>query len=192
MAGGKNLNVNDYMYFIKTDNGTLATKDENILVNQNSNGDNIFTAGVAFEGTGEVSVEDNGNVKYTIKDIKATDQTESVGEGASIAAAFLVTGGDLVVEGLNAMEQDQLFGTKTFAIVEGHKSTYDVADDLKINGWNGLYGVGNIKQLEDGNWSYAAFFENGIANYRTYNSFLGETFRGDGNVVFILNNIKIV
>lgn len=184
LAGGKNLNVNDYMYFIKTDNGTLATKDENILVNQNSNGDNIFTAGVAFEGTGEVSVEDNGNVKYTIKDIKATDQTESVGEGASIAAAFLVTGGDLVVEGLNAMEQDQLFGTKTFAIVEGHKSTYDVADDLKINGWNGLYGVGNIKQLEDGNWSYAAFFENGIANYRTYNSFLGETFRGDGNVVY--------
>lgn len=184
LAGGKNLNVNDYMYFIKTDNGTLATKDENILVNQNSNGDNIFTAGVAFEGTGEVSVEDNGNVKYTIKDIKATEQTESVGEGASIAAAFLVTGGDLVVEGLNAMEQDQLFGTKTFAIVEGHKSTYDVADDLKINGWNGLYGVGNIKQLEDANWSYAAFFENGIANYRTYNSFLGETFRGDGTVVY--------
>lgn len=184
LAGGTKLNVNDYMYFIKTDNGTLGTKDKNILVNQNSNGDNIFTAGVAFEGTGEVSVEDNGNVKYTIKDVKATDQTESVGKGASIAAAFLVTGGDLVVEGLNAMEQDQLFGTKTFAIVEGHKSTYDVADDLKINGCNGLYGVGNIKQLEDGNWSYAAFFENGIANYRTYNSFLGETFRGDGTVVY--------
>lgn len=184
LAGGKNLNVNDYMYFVKTDNGTLGTKDENILVNQNSNGDNIFTAGVAFEGTGEVSVENNGNVKYTIKDVKTTDQTESVSEGASIAAAFLVTGGDLVVEGLNAMEQDQLFGTKTFAIVEGHKSTYDVADDLKVNGWNGLYGVGNIKQLEDGNWSYAAFFENGIANYRTYNSFLGETFRGDGTVVY--------
>lgn len=184
LAGGTTLNVNDYMYFVKTDNGDLGTKAENILVNQNSNGDNIFTAGVAFEGTGEVEVEENGNVKYTIKDVKTTDQTDSVGKGGSIAAAFLVTGGDLVVEGLNAMEQDQLFGTKTFAIVEGHDSTFDVADDVKVNGWNGLYGVGNIKELEDGNLSYAAFFENGIANYRTYNSFLGETFRGDGTVVY--------
>lgn len=184
LAGGTTLNVNDYMYFVKTDNGNLGTKAENILVNQNGNGDNIFTAGVAFEGTGEVEVEENGNVKYTIKDVKTTDQTDSVGEGSSIAAAFLVTGGDLVVEGLNAMEQDQLFGTKTFAIVEGHDSTFDVADDVKVNGWNGLYGVGNIKELDDGNLSYAAFFENGIANYRTYNSFLGETFRGDGTIVY--------
>lgn len=184
LSGGTKLNVNDYMYFVKTDNGDLGTKVENILVNQNSNGDNIFTAGVAFEGTGEVEVEENGNVKYTIKDVKTTDQTDSVGKGSSIAAAFLVTGGDLVVEGLNAMEQDQLFGTKTFAIVEGHDSTFDVADDVKVNGWNGLYGVGNIKELDDGNLSYAAFFENGIANYRTYNSFLGETFRGDGTIVY--------
>ena len=174
LSGGTKLNVNDYMYFVKTDNGDLGTKVENILVNQ----------GVAFEGTGEVEVEENGNVKYTIKDVKTTDQTDSVGKGSSIAAAFLVTGGDLVVEGLNAMEQDQLFGTKTFAIVEGHDSTFDVADDVKVNGWNGLYGVGNIKELDDGNLSYAAFFENGIANYRTYNSFLGETFRGDGTIVY--------
>ena len=184
LSGGTKLNVNDYMYFVKTTNGDLETQKENILVNQNSNGDNIFTAGVAFEGTGEVEVEENGNVKYTIKDVKTTDQTDSVGKGSSIAAAFLVTGGDLVVEGLNAMEQDQLFGTKTFAIVEGHDSTFDVADDVKVNGWNGLYGVGNIKELDDGNLSYAAFFENGIANYRTYNSFLGETFRGDGTIVY--------
>ena len=151
LAGGTILNVNDYMYFVKTDNGDLGTKAENI---------------------------------YTIKDVKTTDQTDSVGKGSSIAAAFLVTGGDLVVEGLNAMEQDQLFGTKTFAIVEGHDSTFDVADDVKVNGWNGLYGVGNIKELDDGNLSYAAFFENGIANYRTYNSFLGEKFRGDGTIVY--------
>lgn len=184
LSGGTKLNVNDYMYFVKTTNGDLETQKENILVNTNNNGDNIFTAGVAFEGTGEVEVEENGNVKYTIKDVKPTDQTDSVGKGGSIAAAFLVTGGDLVVEGLNAMEQDQLFGTKTFAIVEGHDSTFDVADDVKVNGWNGLYGVGNIKELDDGNLSYAAFFENGIANYRTYNSFLGETFRGDGTIVY--------
>lgn len=184
LAGGTSLKNNDYMYFIKSANGELGTEADKVLVNQDGESDNIFTAGVAFEGTGKVEVEKDGSVKYTITSVKNTDQTNIVPVNSSLAAAFIVTGNDLVVDGLNAMEQDQLFGVKTFAIVEGHDSSYDVADDLKVNGWNGLYGVGDIKEYKDGNLSYAAFFENGTANYRTFNSFMGESIRGDGSLVY--------
>lgn len=184
LAGGTSLKNNDYMYFIKSANGALGTEADKVLVDRNGDSDNIFTAGVAFEGTGKVEVEEDGSVKYTITSVKNTDQTDIVPVNSSLAAVFIVTGHDLVVDGLNAMEQDQLFGVKTFAIVEGHDSSYDVADDLKVNGWNGLYGVGNIREYKDGDLSYAAFFENGTANYRTFSSFMGESIRGDGSLVY--------
>ena len=184
LSGGTSLKKNDYMYFIKSANGSIGTDENNILVNQDGESDNIFTAGVALEGTGKVEVEADGSVKYTITDVNNTDQIDIVPVNSSLAAAFVISGSDLVVDGLNAMEQDQLFGVKTFAIVEGHDSSYDVADDLKVNGWNGLYGVGNIKEYKDGNLSYAAFFENGTANYRTFNSFMDEVIRGDGSIVY--------
>lgn len=184
LSGGTELKKNDYMYFIKSANGSIGTNENNILVNQDGESDNIFTAGVALEGTGKVEVEADGSVKYTITDVNNTDQIDIVPVNSSLAAAFVINGNDLVVDGLNAMEQDQLFGVKTFAIVEGHDSSYDVADDLKVNGWNGLYGVGNIKEYKDGNLSYAAFFENGTANYRTFNSFMDEVIRGDGSIVY--------
>lgn len=131
-----------------------------------------------------MEVEANGDVKYTITEVGTTDQAKATTDYNSVAAAFLIYGSDLVVDGLNAMEQDQLFGVKTFAIVEGVDKTFEVADDLKVNGWNGLYGVGNIKKTDDGVLSYAVFFENGTANYRVYNSFMDEAFRGNGSIVY--------
>lgn len=184
LAGGSSLKSNDYMYFIKSNNGSLETNKDNILVNKNGDNDNIFTAGVAFKGTGKVEVEDDGSIKYTITDVQNNEQTNIVPVNHSLAAAFIISGNDLVVDGLNAMEQDQLFGVKTFAIVEGNDSSYDVAEDIKVNGWNSLFGIGNINEYENGNFSYAAFYENGIANYRTFNRFMNEIIRGDGSIIY--------
>lgn len=184
LAGGASLKKNDYMYFIKSANGSIETSQNNILVNHEENYDNIFTAGVALQGTGKVEVEDDGSVKYIITDVQNNEQTNIVPINHSLAAAFIISGNDLIVDGLNAMEQDQLFGVKTFAIVEGNDSTYDVAEDIKVNGWNGLYGIGDINELKDGNFSYAVFYENGIANYRTFNRFMDEIIRGDGRVIY--------
>lgn len=184
LAGGSSLKANDYMYFIKSANGSIETNQNNILVNHEENYDNIFTAGVALQGTGKVEVEEDGSVKYTITSVQNNEQTNIVPINQSLAAAFIISGNDLVVDGLNAMEQDQLFGVKTFAIVEGNDSSYDVAEDIKVNGWNGLYGIGDINELEDGNFSYAVFYENGIANYRTFNRFMDEIIRGDGRVIY--------
>ncbi len=178
---GTKLQVGDYMYFINHDNDVnLGTDSNNVKCDDN----NIFTSGVAVEGKGAVEVEADGDVKYTITEVGTTDQAKATTDYNSVAAAFLIYGSDLVVDGLNAMEQDQLFGVKTFAIVEGVDKTFEVADDLKVNGWNGLYGVGNIKKTDDGVLSYAAFFENGTANYRVYNSFMDEAFRGNGSIVY--------
>ena len=73
-------------------------------------------------------------------------------------------------------------GTDTFGAVSGTYSKYAVNDDLKVNGWNMLAGVNQTKEMGAGWLTYGAFYENGTANYRTYNQFEGETFRGDGSL----------
>lgn len=44
LAGGTSLKNNDYMYFIKSANGELGTEADKVLVNQDGESDNIFTA----------------------------------------------------------------------------------------------------------------------------------------------------
>ena len=57
--------------------------------------------------------------------------------------------------------------------------------DIKINGWSAIAGVGNVAQFNNGNeFSWGVFYENGSGNYRTYNSFNDEFFRGDGSLVY--------
>ena len=53
--------------------------------------------------------------------------------------------------------------------------------DIKINGWSVIAGVGNADEFADGDkFSWGVFYENGSGNYRTYNEFNNEFFRGDG------------
>ena len=96
--------------------------------------------------------------------MRTTDQADNVAAMNTASQAFLLQANDLIVDGLNAIERDQLFGTKLFAIGEGTYSKYDVADDLKINGWNGLVGTGDVSRKQDGDLSWAVFFEFGDAN----------------------------
>lgn len=160
LAGGTQLHAGDYMYFIRTaEEHDFGTDPEKVV-----SGDSVFTAGVAFEGTGEVQVDPNGSVKYVITDVRTTDQADNVAAMNTASQAFLLQANDLIVDGLNAIERDQLFGTKLFAIGEGTYSKYDVADDLKINGWNGLVGTGDVSRKQDGDLSWAVFFEFGDAN----------------------------
>lgn len=73
---------------------------------------------------------------------------------------------------------------KTFAAVYGNRSTYDVNSDLKINGWSEIIGIGEKKRFKDSDFAYGVFYENGSGNYRTYNEFNNEFFRGDGDLVY--------
>lgn len=175
LAGGAKPAVNQSMYIIQGDD--LEIDKNKVTVSEE------FSAGVALVGTGEAKVVDDG-LKYTINSLMLNSQTHLVAQNYAVAAAFVNQGTDLISDSLDTLSRDDKYGVKTFAAVHGNHSKYDVNSDLKINGWSGIVGVGNEKDIGNGDFSWGAFFENGSGTYRTYNSFNGDFFRGDGNVVY--------
>ena len=175
IAGGSNINVGESMTLIKN-NGTL---------NSIGNVTDTFTAGVALEGTGTTSVDNKGNVSFTVNNLKASSQAVSAAQTRAASATFVNQGTDLISDSLDTISRDDNYGIKTFAAVHGNRSKYDVADDIKINGWSTIVGVGNADKFDNGSeLSWGVFYENGSGNYRTYNSFNNEFFRGDGSMVY--------
>ena len=172
IAGGSNINVGESMTLI---NGNIS-----------SIGDvtDTFTAGVAREGLGSTNV--NGNVvTFNIDSIKLSSQAVGAAQTRAASAAFVNQGTDLISDSLDTISRDDNYGVKTFAAVHGNRSKYDVADDIKINGWSTIVGVGNADKFDNGSeLSWGVFYENGSGNYRTYNSFNNEFFRGDGSMVY--------
>ena len=183
-AGGAELNTGESMTIIS--NNDLG-KDLGIgtgtgKVDALSN----FTAGVAIEGTGTTEVASDGNsVKYTLTEVKQNSQIDLVAENRAVAAAFVNQGTDLISDSLDTISRDSNYGVKTFAAVHGNRSKYDVNSDIKINGWSTIVGVGNADKFDNGSeFSWGVFYENGSGNYRTYNEFNNEFFRGDGSLVY--------
>ncbi len=175
-SGGTQLNTGDSMTFVKgTDLGIDATK---VTIAPE------FTAGVATVGTGDVEVDEN-SVKYTLTEVKQNGQIDLIAENRAVAAAFVNQGTDLISDSLDTISRDDNYGVKTFAAVHGNRSKYDVDSDIKINGWSTIVGVGNADKFNNGSeFSWGVFYENGSGNYRTYNEFNNEFFRGDGSLVY--------
>ena len=183
-AGGAELNAGESMTIISNNN---SGKDLGIgtgkgKVDALSN----FTAGVTIAGTGTTEVASDGNsVKYTLTEVKHLDQINLVAENRAVAAAFVNQGTDLISDSLNTISRDSNYGVKTFAAVHGNRSKYDVNSDIKINGWSTIVGVGNADKFDNGSeFSWGVFYENGSGNYRTFNEFNNEFFRGDGSLVY--------
>lgn len=175
--GGERLEAGERMTFISGDN--LQIDKDKVSANDK------FTAGVAVEGTGQAQVAADGNsVTYTLTSVKYLDQVDLVAENRAVAAAFVNQGTDLISDSMDTLSRDGKYGIKTFAAVHGNRSKYDVNSDIKINGWSSIVGVGNEKALENGDFSWGVFYENGSGNYRTYNEFNNEFFRGDGSLVY--------
>ena len=179
LAGGSKIAAGDTMTLIKSTNNVNLGIDKNkITVN------NKFFAGVATEGTGTATVNDDG-VDFTIDTLKANRQIDLVAENRAVAAAFVNQGTDLISDSLDTISRDNNYGVKTFAAVHGNRSKYDVNSDIKINGWSTIVGVGNADKFDNGSeFSWGVFYENGSGNYRTFNEFNNEFFRGDGSLVY--------
>lgn len=175
LAGGAELNIGDYMYFIKN-SGELSFETDPSKITSTPG---IFTAGVAFEGTGVVMVDEDGSVKYEITSIGPSDQSNNIAQMNAASQALLIQANDLVVDGLNALEREQNYGLKWFAVGEGAYSKYEVGNELRINGWNGMVGAGDVFEQKNGDLSVAAFFEFGDANSRFNYDFGGKTHRTD-------------
>ena len=179
-AGGAELKAGDSMTFVNGENLGIGKGNGKVTV-----GDE-FTAGVATVGSGAVEVADGGNsVKYTLTEVKQNRQVNLVAENRAVAAAFVNQGTDLISDSLDTISRDSNYGVKTFAAVHGNRSKYDVNSDIKINGWSVIAGVGNADKFDNGSeFSWGVFYENGSGNYRTYNEFNNEFFRGDGSLVY--------
>ena len=177
IAGGSNIAEGDTMTLI--DGNNLGIDAKKITINPN------FYAGVATEGTGSAAVNDDGSVSFTVDSLKTNSQIDLVAENRAVAAAFVNQGTDLISDSLDTLSHDGSYGVKTFAAVHGNRSKYDVNSDLKINGWSTIVGVGNAAEFADGDeFSWGVFYENGSGNYRTFNEFNNEFFRGDGSLVY--------
>ena len=179
IAGGSNINVGESMTLIESEKGNdLGLTDDNVT--------DIFTAGVAREGLGSTSIDTTtGEVSFKVNSIKLSSQAVSASQTRAASAAFVNQGTDLISDSLDTISRDDNYGVKTFAAVHGNRSKYDVADDIKINGWSTIVGVGNADKFDNGSeFSWGVFYENGSGNYRTYNSFNNEFFRGDGSMVY--------
>ena len=177
IAGGSNINVGESMTLIES-------KNSNDLGLTEGNVTDTFTAGVAREGLGSTRIDGNV-VTFNIDSIKLSSQAVSAAQTRAASAAFVNQGTDLISDSLDTISRDDNYGVKTFAAVHGNRSKYDVADDIKINGWSTIVGVGNADKFDNGSeLSWGVFYENGSGNYRTYNSFNNEFFRGDGSMVY--------
>ena len=176
IAGGSSIKAGDKMTFIASNTNLSDEVKYNI--------NNTFTAGVAREGLGSTNV--NGNVvTFNIDSIKLSSQAVSAAQTRAASAAFVNQGTDLISDSLDTISRDSNYGVKTFAAVHGNRSKYDVNSDIKINGWSVIAGVGNADKFDNGSeFSWGVFYENGSGNYRTYNEFNNEFFRGDGNLVY--------
>ena len=177
IAGRSNINVGESMKLIESENNTnLGLTEGNVT--------DTFTAGVAREGLGSTRIDGNV-VTFNVNSIKLSSQAESAAQTRAASAAFVNQGTDLISDSLDTLSRDDNYGVKTFAAVHGNRSKYDVADDIKINGWSTIVGVGNADKFDNGSeFSWGVFYENGSGNYRTYNSFNNEFFRGDGSMVY--------
>ena len=177
IAGGSSIKAGDKM--------TLIASNTNLSDEVKYNINDTFTAGVAREGLGSTIVNTNGEVSFKVNSIKLSSQAVSVAQTRAASAAFVNQGTDLISDSLDTISRDDNYGVKTFAAVHGNRSKYDVADDIKINGWSTIVGVGNADKFDNGSeFSWGIFYENGSGNYRTYNSFNNEFFRGDGSMVY--------
>ena len=84
IAGGSKIAVCDTMTLIEnTNNVNLGIDKNKITVNNN------FFAGVAAEGTGTATVNNDG-VDFTIDTLKANSQIDLVAENRAVAAAFVI------------------------------------------------------------------------------------------------------
>lgn len=180
IAGGSKIAVGDTMTLIESSNNVdLGINKDNVKVS------NSFFAGVAAQGTGTATVKDDGSVEFKVNTFKLNDQIDLVAENRAVAAAFVNQGTDLIADSLDTISRDSNYGVKTFAAVHGNRSKYNVNSDIKINGWSTIVGVGNADKFDNGSeFSWGVFYENGSGNYRTYNEFNNEFFRGDGSLVY--------
>ena len=193
--GNNNLKTGDKAWLIftpKNNNDEISKFNGQEFKNYSGvakivSGNLLYEDDVKFTGSdnsGTTQTLPVGALSAVVKGVERNAQTDLVASNRAVAAAFVNQGTDLIADSLDTLSRDGKYGVKTFAAVHGNRSKYDVNNDIKINGWSTIVGVGAENEHNGGDFSWGVFYENGSGNYRTYNDFNNEFFRGDGSLVY--------
>lgn len=134
-----------------------------------------WNVGNALEGTGEASLDKDGNVVYQLDTVEkpqeqpeikvdASKQTHNALIANEAALGTLAAGRDRM-EGVLDTFNGQEGGVFTFASIGGSKDKYDTGSQSSTYTWNGLAGVGNDVAARNGEFSYGVFYEYGKGHY---------------------------
>ena len=136
--------------------------------------DSTYTVGTSTQGTGTVSLDENGNVVYTVTKgednaplLTAQEQTHNTAMGMAASLAALNSGDDFIAKGLAQLTDTANSGADgiaTFAAIGGGENRYKTGSHIKTNTWNGIVGLGK----KENNFEYGIFAEHGTGNYRTF------------------------
>ena len=177
LAGGNTYAAGDHVTFLSAEHG-ITSDNGPVDVEK-------ITAGVTQDLSVETTYgEDNKSIGLEVRSVSLNPQTDLIAENRAVAAAFVNQGADIAADSLRLLDDGYHYGTQTFGAVYGNRSTYDVASDIKINGWSEIAGFGNIHEVKGGRLAWGVFYENGTGNYRTWNTFNNEMFRGDGSLLY--------
>ena len=193
--GNNNLKTGDKAWLIftpKNNNNKIIKFDGKEFKNYSGvakivSGNLLYESDVELtgsNGSGTTQPQHVGALSAVVTGVERNAQTDLVASNRAVAAAFVNQGTDLIADSLDTLSRDGKYGVKTFAAVHGNRSKYDVNSDIKINGWSTIVGVGAENEHNGGDFSWGVFYENGSGNYRTYNDFNNEFFRGDGSLVY--------
>ena len=193
--GNNNLKTGDkaWLIFTPKNNNDKIIKFDRLEFKNYSGVAKIVSGNLLYENDVELTASgDSGTTKTqtvgalsaVVTGVERNKQTDLVASNRAVAAAFVNQGTDLIADSLDTLSRDGKYGVKTFAAVHGNRSKYDVNSDIKINGWSTIVGVGAENEHHGGDFSWGVFYENGSGNYRTYNDFNNEFFRGDGSLVY--------
>ena len=191
--GSVDVNVGDKAYLIFTSTDYEFSKFDGQKSKNYSGVAKVVNIKLESKDEAEITLKPIGDEPETmassalsavVTGVERNKQTDLVASNRAVAAAFINQGTDLIADSLDTLSRDGKYGVKTFAAVHGNRSKYDVNNDIKINGWSTIVGVGAENEHNGGDFSWGVFYENGSGNYRTYNDFNNEFFRGDGSLVY--------
>lgn len=167
--------------FTKGDNLALVQVQQPNVWEAGVKKDFVTQAGVAQLVSGQYE-QNQAGLTVTIQDTAVHPQTKTLHTAQTGALVFVQQGTEELWKGFNGKAESD--GSYTFASTSGSKMNYDVAQGLKINGWNTVVGLGKEHVKDSYHFRWGAFFENGDASLRTFQGADGNWFRGDGTNVY--------
>lgn len=174
ISGG--VKEGEYMNLIVADNaieGTVYNAGETQRVKSG-----VAQFAEVVSGTVE---QDTNAVKFVINKTELNPQIYAVGESFAVAGAVISNSCNMVIDSLDAMICDERIGTKTFAQIHGSDIDYDITNDLNVNSWGAMAGVG---ETTDRGLTYGVFYEIGKADYDTYTRQDHGYLHGDGEAEY--------